>query len=100
MRAADNNISSLDCLLFVSKQTGVDVDNIAGSDSSVKFVKARYLYCVLARECTGATLKAIGKLINKHYTSVIYYRDNIQYWKELNEEYIEIKKQFIKRYDK
>lgn len=56
----------------VSAETGVDIADIKGTARNQPIVLARNLVSHLAVEHSGKSLPQIGRVLNKHHTTVMY----------------------------
>lgn len=61
---------------------------VEGKSKYTRITTARQVYCYLCRKYTKKTLKAIGKDINKGYTSVLHASNNIESLLFLKDEYV------------
>jgi chromosomal replication initiation ATPase DnaA len=67
------NVDSPESVLTeVCRLTGTDPDIIKSKSRRLDVVIVRQVYCYTARELTGASMKEIGKVINRNHATVIY----------------------------
>lgn len=71
-RASAGHPRMIDILQTVAFVECMQVDWITSSLRSPEYVRARWVYCVLARQITGNSIERIGKVINRHHTTVIH----------------------------
>ncbi len=60
-------------LLDVCEEHGVTPADVCGADSRKHVVQARRVFCIRAKEATGASYTKIGRAIKKDHTCVIYF---------------------------
>lgn len=67
-----SNTDKLDSLLtIVCNKLGVTIEDTKGTVRDAEIVRARQIYCYLAKEM-GYTFKKIGSIINRDHATVIY----------------------------
>lgn len=61
-----------DIMAAVALHTGVSIMEIKGGRKQLKAVRARHIYCYLARLMTVQSFPQIGASINRDHTSIIH----------------------------
>ena len=62
----------IDILQTVAYVERMQVDWLTSPRRAPEYVRARWVYCVLAKDITGNSLERIGKTINRHHTTVLH----------------------------
>lgn len=66
-------LSMIEVVEAVARASGVDRKDLLGCRRPRQLARARQLAMLLVRElCPGASLPAIGYLLNRHHTTVLY----------------------------
>jgi chromosomal replication initiation ATPase DnaA len=80
-----------DILSAVSAASGVSVEalkvggGIKGKRGSRDVTTARQIYCYMAREKTGYSLKKIGKVVNRNHATALYSIETIRGYVEIGD---------------
>lgn len=61
-----------DCVHVASFATGIPVSSVLGRSRTAPVSRARQMAAWLARECTVASLPAIGRALNRDHTSILH----------------------------
>lgn len=67
----DINVKLEKLLFVVCDKLGVNVEDAKGTIRDAEIVRARQIYCYMAKEM-GYTFKKIGAIINRDHATVIY----------------------------
>lgn len=71
--AMDTDFHSLsDLLIVVSRETGIDLNDIRSPRRNPRTARARFLFYFMARKLTIKSLPQIGRFISRHHSSVIH----------------------------
>lgn len=62
----------IDILQTVAFVENMRVDWLTSPRRSPEYVRARWVYCVLARQFTDNSVERIGRVINRHHTTVMH----------------------------